>query len=194
MRATVLLPNAITLARFALTPLIAASILRRDYTTALWVFLAAAVTDVLDGHLARRLNALTRFGAYVDPVVDKVFLGTIYICLGWVAALPWWLVGLVLARDILILSAAAVTYCLTRFKDFAPSRWGKLSTFVQICTAVAAAVNGAWQTEWTGAAVGAFVWCAAAFTVGSGLHYLVGIRKIRARICPRAGAGTLTSD
>jgi len=167
-----LLPNLLTLARLLLTPFIAMAILRRQYAGALVVLFVAGLTDWIDGYLARRLGAISRFGAYLDPIADKVLLSTIYLCLGLSGGLPWWLVILVFGRDVLILVLAAGFLLLTSVRKFSPSIWGKASTFAQIVTAVAVLMNLAGPAPWKQRMVEVLVWCVAAATAWSGLHYL----------------------
>jgi len=83
------LPNLFTLARLILAPFIAADILHNRYGRAIVVLFAAGFTDVMDGFLARRLQASTPAGAYFDPIADKILLSVIYISLGAAGAIPW---------------------------------------------------------------------------------------------------------
>ena len=85
------------------------------------------------------------FGAYLDPIADKCLLSGIYLALGATGAVPWWLVAIVLGRDIYILLAVLGVMALTKVRKFPPSRWGKISTFVQIATAVTVMVQNIWQ-------------------------------------------------
>ncbi len=104
---------------------------------ALAVLLAAAVTDVIDGWVARRYSLESRFGAYADPIADKLLLTTVYLSLGVSGDAPVWFVALVLARDVFILLMAGYGLAFTTVRRFPPSIWGKLSTFAQIATGVA---------------------------------------------------------
>jgi cardiolipin synthase len=130
------LPNLFTLARLVLAPFIASDILRGHYSRAIILLFAAGFTDVIDGYLARRLKASTPAGAYFDPIADKILLSVIYVSLGLAAAMPWWMVGVVFGRDILILAMAAYGLLFTTLRKFPPSVWGKISTFFQIAAAL----------------------------------------------------------
>jgi len=130
------LPNLFTLARLILAPFIAADILHNRYGRAIVVLFAAGFTDVMDGFLARRLQASTPAGAYFDPIADKILLSVIYISLGAAGAIPWWMVAVVFGRDILILAMAAYGLVFTSVRKFPPSVWGKISTFFQIAAAL----------------------------------------------------------
>ena len=176
MRAALALPSAITFSRIALFPWISLAILDGRFATAVWVFFFVAVTDSVDGWVARRWHLTTRFGQILDPIADKLLLVTIYASLGWVHAVPPWLVWVVFGRDVLILLLAGITMASGRIRSFEPSRWGKLSTFIQICTAITAMVHHAHLLDgllgdvgWIARAM--FAICAA-WTTGSGFHYL----------------------
>jgi cardiolipin synthase len=164
------LPNSLTLLRVVLTPLVVRAIVTRQFGQALAILVAAAVTDALDGLLARKLHAESRFGAYLDPIADKALLSAGYLALGIAGAVPWWLVGLIFGRDILILAMAAAALLFTTWREFPPSVWGKLSTFCQIAAAVAALTAGAFP-HWN-LYTDPFLWTAAAATVWSGAGYV----------------------
>jgi cardiolipin synthase len=172
------LPNLFTLARLLLTPFVVLAILNASYGRGLVLFFLAGISDVVDGFLARRLGESTPAGAYFDPVADKILLSAIYIALGIVHAIPWWMVGLVFGRDILILAMAAYGLLFTSVRKFPPSVWGKISTFLQIAAALV--VMGA--RDGIPAPVGLALWLMVAGTIWSGVHYLwQGIHILRTR-------------
>jgi cardiolipin synthase len=162
------LPNLFTLARLILAPFVVLAILNAHYGRAIVLFFAAGITDVIDGLLARRLGESTPAGAYFDPVADKILLSAIYIALGVVRAMPWWMVALVFARDILILAMAAYGLLFTSVRRFPPSVWGKISTFLQIGAALV--VMGA--RDGIPAPVDLALWLMVAGTAWSGVHYV----------------------
>jgi cardiolipin synthase len=176
------LANLFTAARLALVPLIVHAILDGRHAAALGLFFAAALTDGIDGFLARNFNQATPFGAYLDPIADKCLLSGIYLALGAIGSVPWWLVAIVLGRDIFILLAVLAVMALTKVRSFPPSRWGKISTFVQIATAISWLVQNIWQTAVFHGIAAAMVWVCAFFTVLSGVHYTVrGSQILRTR-------------
>ena len=126
------LPNLLTAARLALTPYLFWLMVRHEYRTIIPWFIVIGVTDVVDGFLARRFQASSRLGAYLDPIADKVLLSGTFLVLALTGAMETWLAVVVLGRDVLILAAAGVLYLATGRRNFPPSPWGKLSTFVQI--------------------------------------------------------------
>ncbi len=172
------LPNLVTGLRLALTPFALWAILASDFRSAMILVFVAGLTDALDGVLARRLHAETRLGAYLDPIADKVLLSGAFVALGISGAVPLWLMALVLGRDLMILALAGAALVLTSEREFAPSLWGKISTFCQILAAVVVLVAGAFP-EWRVRPM-LVLWIAAAATVWSGVDYLwQGIRRMR---------------
>jgi cardiolipin synthase len=162
----VTIPNALSALRLVLTPWIARAVLNGETRVALALLLFAGLTDVLDGVLARRFAWTSRWGAYLDPIADKVLLSTLYLCFGLSGMAPGWLVAIVFGRDILILLLVALAMMLTGYRSFPPSIWGKVSTVIQIAAAVVFLTNARSRLS-SGA-----VWSVAIATVWSGLHYL----------------------
>jgi cardiolipin synthase (CMP-forming) len=161
------IPNLVTLVRVFLTPVVIVAVVRAEYTSALWIFLAAGLTDGLDGWIARRFRWTSRVGAYLDPVADKLLLSGVFIALGLVEIVPWWLVGIVFGRDVAILAGAAVVFVVTGNRNFPPSVWGKASTLVQIVTLLALLAQPAWPLMRE-----LLIWPVAVAAIGSGLDYL----------------------
>ena len=174
------LPNLLTLLRVALTPFVVQAIVERRFGRALAILLIAGITDVLDGLAARKLGLQSRFGAYLDPIADKALLTAGYLALGIAHAVPWWLVGLIFGRDLLILLLAAAALLFTSYRDFPPSIWGKLSTFCQIGAAVMVLTAGAFPAF--PLPMDPFLWIAALATAWSGADYIArAIVKLRTR-------------
>ncbi|MBS1856088.1 MAG: CDP-alcohol phosphatidyltransferase family protein [Acidobacteria bacterium] len=171
MPAWVNLANFFTLSRLALVPFIVRDIVAGSHLRALVLFFLAAVTDVLDGALARGTSGTTAAGAYLDPIADKCLMSGVFLALAAAGIVPWWFVAVVFGRDLFILTGVLALLALTRVRDFPPSRWGKLSTFVQIVTAVSWMVRDAWPLPALVAISTAILWLCVAFTLASGLDY-----------------------
>jgi cardiolipin synthase len=139
------IPNLITLARLFLTPYIVLAIFNREYPQALIALVVAGMTDALDGYLARTFHWTSDVGALLDPIADKVLLCGIYLALGLTNVVPMWFMCVVFARDLLIALGAGVAVLFTRLRYFRPSVWGKISTFLQILTAVLALAGSAFS-------------------------------------------------
>lgn len=125
-------PNILTIARILATPYLFYLVGQHSYTQAIWTFIAIGLTDVADGFIARRFQASSRLGAYLDPIADKLLLSGMFVTLLIAGLMHTWLAVIVLGRDVLILLVAAGFYLAKRRRDFPPSAWGKASTFVQI--------------------------------------------------------------
>jgi cardiolipin synthase len=164
------IPNLLSILRLALAPFSVHAVYTGEYRTALVIFFVAAVTDILDGPLARRLGCETRLGAYLDPIADKAMLSATYLAAGFAGVVPWWLVALIFGRDLLILALAGAALLFTRHRDFPPSLWGKISSAAQTLAGVLAIADRAFPT--VGLRPEPFFIAAAAVTAWSGLHYL----------------------
>ena len=133
------IPNTLTLLRLLLIPFFLLASFRGMFTTAFVLFVTAAVTDIFDGFIARRLNQRSRLGAILDPAADKIMLvfGYIYYTFApnlSVVRIPGWLTFTVFIRDVLILMFAYLLYTRVRVTRFPPSWAGKISTLLQAIT------------------------------------------------------------
>lgn len=126
------LPNLLTAARLLAAPYIFYLLWTNRFRSALVLFAIAGITDVLDGYIARRCKASSRFGALLDPVADKVLLDGSFLILGFNSVIPFSLTIFVLGRDLMILVFALVALGRKTHRDFPPSVWGKASTGAQI--------------------------------------------------------------
>lgn len=130
------LPNLITIIRILLTAPFAWALLHGNYGLSLLLFTVAGISDGLDGFLAKHFGWISRLGAILDPLADKLLLISGFVCLGWLHLLPWWLVGLVLLRDLVIVSGAVAYYFVVGRFDMEPLLSSKLNTFSQIVLVV----------------------------------------------------------
>ena len=96
------------------------------------VVLLAGVTDWFDGFAARHLRVSGKLGVILDPVADKTLLLTLFLTLGVIKLLPLWLIILVIARDLTIVTGALLLRHFRHIRQFLPSTLGKVSTFFQI--------------------------------------------------------------
>jgi cardiolipin synthase len=156
--------NLLTLLRLVLVPFVILAILEGHHTLALALFAGAALTDVLDGAVARRFGLATPAGAWLDPVADKCLLSGVFLALAGAGTVPWWLVAIIFGRDFYLLAGAATVMLLTPIRKFPPSIWGKVCTMIQAVTAAA------WMAGNVGDAR-VMLWLCVAFTIWSGIHY-----------------------
>src|ERR1700694_3730165 len=164
--------NLLTLARLAAVPFAVHAILTHQHRRALAIVLVAGLTDTVDGALARRFGMATSVGAYLDPIVDKLFLSAVYISLAMIASVPWWLVIEIFSRDFLILASCGAAILFLRMRRFPPSIWGKASTFLQILCALVIMIGNAAPESAAARWSGLPICPVAALTGFSGLHYL----------------------
>ena len=129
------IPNLITLGRILLVPVVVWAITAGEMRIAFLLFLAAGITDAVDGFLAKRFNMSTELGAYLDPLADKAMLVSIYVALGISEAIPGWLVILVVSRDIMIVSAVILSWLVDKPVPLKPHPVSKLNTVAQIVLA-----------------------------------------------------------
>jgi cardiolipin synthase (CMP-forming) len=130
------IPNLITLGRILLVPVMVWAITAGEMRIAFVLFLAAGISDAVDGFLAKRFGMATELGAYLDPLADKAMLVSIYIALGITEAVPRWLVILVVSRDIMIVSAVILSWLVDKPVPLKPLTVSKLNTVAQIVLAL----------------------------------------------------------
>lgn len=132
---TLSLPNLITMARILCVPLIVWTITSGHMLPAFLLFLAAGISDAVDGFLAKRFGMATELGALLDPLADKALIVSIYVALGFTEALPRWVVILVVSRDILIVGGFLLAMLIERPMAVRPHPVSKLNTVAQILLA-----------------------------------------------------------
>ncbi len=127
-----IIPNLITLGRILLVPFVVWAIASGAMWIAFVLFLAAGVSDAVDGFLAKRFNMTTMVGAYLDPLADKALIVSIYLTLGINGFIPRWLVILVVSRDILIVGGIMLSWVIGNPLKIKPLLVSKLNTVAQI--------------------------------------------------------------
>ena len=166
------LPNLITLARLAAVPVAIWLIVGGRYAAAFWVFVAAGLSDAIDGYIAKRFDRQTPLGAVLDPAADKALLAGLFVTLFLTGHLPGWLVALVILRDLLIVLGYAALRASVGPRHLGPLFISKINTLVQIALVgcvlarLGAGIEAGWETSLLIAA-------AAVTTVVSGVSYLV---------------------
>ena len=130
------IPNLITLGRILLVPIVVWAITSGGMRIAFFLFLAAGISDGVDGFLAKRFHMTSELGAYLDPLADKALIVSIYISLGIAGALPIFLVILVVSRDIMIISAFMLSWLVGKPMPVRPLAVSKANTLAQILLAI----------------------------------------------------------
>ncbi|HTS02358.1 MAG TPA: CDP-alcohol phosphatidyltransferase family protein [Thermoanaerobaculia bacterium] len=168
------LPNFLTFARLAALPFLVMAILGGRPWAALVIFLAAAVTDIVDGYVARRFGMGSPLGAWLDPIADKLFLVSTFVVFALPSTptsvrIPMWLLVLTIFRDVYILVTCLVLFLALGIRSFPPSLLGKLTTFLEISTVTAILLVNVHRLQTVVATV--CMWLVAAFATVSALHY-----------------------
>jgi cardiolipin synthase len=155
-----------------LVPVVIWAITAGEMRVAFVLFLAAGITDAVDGFLAKRFSMQTELGAYLDPLADKTMLVSIYVALGIAEALPRWLVILVVSRDIMIVGAVILAWLVDRPIALKPLLVSKLNTVAQIGLACVLLAALGFQLN-ADLAIAALIALVAALTLISIVFYLI---------------------
>jgi cardiolipin synthase (CMP-forming) len=169
--------NQITILRLVFVPLFAIFEVSRNYGWALAVLLGAALSDVGDGLVARIFHEESPLGIALDPIADKLLLGTAFVVLAFRDVLPWWLTIVVLSRDVAIIMTALLISLVVGFRPFRPTILGKISTVCQVATVFAAVAYQVHLPLLTSFVVEIGTYLVAVFTIASGVHYLVIVQQ-----------------
>ena len=179
-------PNKLTIARIIATPFFMAALMIEfpfHYTVALILFIAASLTDMIDGKMARKYNMITDFGKFLDPLADKMlttaaFLGFIKMGIGWHVT---WIAFIVLFREFLISSLRLVVVS-SGGKVIAANMWGKCKTVSQMAGIIFAlfayvlisdfGLNNALFVSVCNIIISILFWASAVLCIISGVIYL----------------------
>lgn len=176
------IPNLLSLVRMASAIPIALLLLREWFGAALLIFVAAGISDGLDGYLAKHYGWRSRLGSILDPLADKVLLVTVYLVLGSMDLLPLWLVATVITRDVMVVSGALGYHMLVGRYEMAPSLASKLNTALQLVLVVAVILTKSLATlpEWL---IDGLTYGVLFATIWSGVDYLWswGLQAVRVR-------------
>jgi len=164
-------PNLLTLLRICLAPFLVAAILEGHYALSFILFIAAGLTDALDGLLARWLKQRSMLGHYLDPVADKLLLSTLFLVLLHKGLMPVTVTVLVFGRDVGILLVAALLYAAVGRREFHPSVFGKANTLAQIAAVAAVLLHQLTSAFWVVMFRRTALDATVALTIASGLHY-----------------------
>ncbi len=170
------LPNLITLVRILLVVPTAWYLWAQDYLVALILVAIAGASDALDGALARRFAWHSKFGAFMDPLADKLLVGVLFVTLTLQQHLPLWLVIIALGRDLVILLGAGYYRYLFGAIEIAPSMLSKINTSLQISLVIGLVIALA-ELPYLSVLVALLVdplliWLVAAFGLASGFDYV----------------------
>lgn len=188
------IPNVLSMVRLLLIPVFLVLLGIGELGWALVLIAVSAITDFVDGYVARRFDQVSRLGQLLDPAADRLFILSTLLGLGWVGVLPWWLVAVIIGRDVLLL-LLGVVLANHRYGPLPVHHLGKMGTFAILFAMpvllLAAAFPG---TAWAALPVG---WAAAIWGVflywWAGVAYaLQAARLIReVRVAPAGASDTV---
>ena len=139
------LPNLISIYRLLTIPFVALFLLEELYAYAALFTLLIAISDFLDGFIARYFKIQSELGSYLDAIADKAFVISIFILIGNLELLPVFIIIIIISRDIIILGSFVVTFLVGKKIEVKPTKISKLNTFFQFClvlTTMLSNVNG----------------------------------------------------
>ncbi len=165
------LPNLVTAMRMVLVWPIFWLISHADFEFALLLAAIAAISDAVDGWLAKHFGWQSRLGGLMDPLADKLLLLAGFTALTTIGEVPVWLFALVIGRDLVIVCGAVAYHNLIGSFEAQPTRLSKLTTLFQILFVLAELVRLAWTAELPGR--DALLGLTALLTASSGLHYVM---------------------
>ena len=165
------LPNLISSVRILLVVPIAWELGHLHMIATLWLFAVAAMSDVVDGFLAKRFGWQTELGGMLDPVADKLMLATTFVVLAYLELLPVWLTAVVIARDVIIVTGAVSYRVLLGPVAARPSLVSKLNSLCQVLLILW--VLGAREFSWSPLGVVVMGALVLVTTVVSGMDYVL---------------------
>jgi len=164
------IPNVISVVRIVLVAPIAYYLWHQNYSIALLLFLVGGLSDGLDGFLARRYNWETDLGVMLDPMGDKLMMLCAYLLLGWHSLLPWWLVILVIARDLILVLGTLLYRKFVGEAKLKPLFISKLNTAFQILLVLVVMFSQVINLE--PLIIDSLLWLVTVTTVMSGYAYI----------------------
>ncbi len=166
------IPNLICLIRLALIWPVASALHAGRYEVALALFVVAAVSDGLDGFLAKRFNWVSELGKVLDPAADKLLLVVVFVESAWLALVPWWVTAAAVARDVMIALGALIYRLWFGPLRGRPTLISKINTATQLLYLAGVMFVAASRLP-LGGELSAFAYIVVVTTALSGLDYLV---------------------
>ncbi len=175
-------PNKLTLIRVIMVPIFMWALLSAHYIAAVIIFVAASLTDQLDGYLARKNNQVTTFGKLMDPLADKILTISALVCLLEIRAdfINSWVVMIIIARELIVTGIRQLA--MGQDTVIAASMWGKAKTVSQMAALIIVMVDLVIPLRIGGSCFGALTFwlvaLAVALTLYSGIDYIVKNRHL----------------
>lgn len=170
------LPNKLTLLRIIAIPVFIVVLMMGHRYTATVIFIAAALTDMLDGHIARKYDLVTNFGKLMDPLADKLLVMAALVCLVDLGNVAGWMVIVILAREFAVTGLRQVA--AAEGIVIAAGATGKIKTITQMI-AIPLLLLDNWPCRYIGVPLDEiFLWIAVAMTIISGVEYIAKNRQL----------------
>lgn len=170
------IPNQITMLRIILIPVFIVVLMLGHSYWAAGIFVFAALSDAVDGHLARKWNLVTNFGKIMDPLADKLLVFSALLCMIELEMIPAWMVIIILARELTITSLRSIA--ASEGIVIAADWSGKVKTVLQM-TAIPLLLLHNWPFRYIGIPMDQIIlWAAVAMTLYSGIEYMVKNRQL----------------
>jgi cardiolipin synthase len=167
------LPNLLTLSRIVAIPVFLILLGENRYKEALGLFVAAGITDALDGAIARLTHSKTTLGAFLDPAADKALLVSSFITLGLMQQVPIWLVVVTISRDAMIVLGYFLLFVMTqKAMVIRPSPSGKSATFLQLLSVSLVLAAHSWPGLIDATAMQVVFFATGLVTAAAGLQYM----------------------
>jgi len=167
------LPNAITIIRILLIPLFLYKVLQGEMVFATMVYLTAAISDALDGFIARVWNLQTKLGTFLDPMADKLLITASFLVLSVLKIIPLWLALAVISRDIIIVGGSLLVYLMKEELTISPQPIGKVTTFFQFSYILLVLIQSSFDTSFPTNLHGPMILITGVLTIISGVVYIL---------------------
>ena len=166
------IPNLISVFRIVLVAPVVWALASDQFGLALFLFAVAGISDALDGFLAKHFHWESRLGSILDPIADKLLLVASFATLTWLGLLPLWLLWLVLARDLIIVSGGLAFHYLVGKFDLTPLWSSKINTVLQIALVLLVMIQQQWLPGLQ-QLVTIGIWLVVASVINSGTEYVL---------------------
>lgn len=177
------LPNKLTVLRVLLVPVFILVLLLSNKTDngffrflPLLIFVGAAITDTMDGYIARKHNLITDFGKFMDPLADKLLVCAALICFIEIKYISSWIVILIISREFIISGFRMLA--ATKGITIAANMWGKLKTVVQMALVIVILCDFANILNFLNVLINPLIFLTIVLTIVSGLTYILDNKKV----------------
>ena len=174
------IPNILSMARLVGVPVFLWAILGKHDTLALVLLMVSGVTDYLDGKIARTFGLVSKLGELLDPIADRLYIFATLLGLGWREIIPWWLVALIVAREVLLTVVLAVAR-RDGLRELPVNFVGKAATFnlLYAFPCLLLADGSGTLADWARPIGWGFAWWGVTLYWVAGVMYVVQLRRFR---------------